>query len=220
MREYVYETLMARSFDEPFSLYGLIAESIDTPAGPQLGHLPNPPASPLCGRHANYAGRRAVLLVAAQGQGAPQSPQLLCEGCQRRKARRARRQVHLHGRRPGNAAHHGADAGPAAARGQSGDFRAHEFRKAGCKRPLRCRGGFAGRQHRVQAQPGLLGPRFAHRAGPVQFRHHPHRILSRQHRHDGGFQKGLVRGHRRQRDDRRGPMGRGIRFSGGARRPG
>jgi peptide/nickel transport system substrate-binding protein len=31
MREYVYETLMARSFDEPFSLYGLIAESIDTP---------------------------------------------------------------------------------------------------------------------------------------------------------------------------------------------
>jgi peptide/nickel transport system substrate-binding protein len=31
MREYVYETLLARSFDEPFSLYGLIAESIDTP---------------------------------------------------------------------------------------------------------------------------------------------------------------------------------------------
>ena len=31
MREYVYETLLARSFDEPFSLYGLIAESVDTP---------------------------------------------------------------------------------------------------------------------------------------------------------------------------------------------
>jgi peptide/nickel transport system substrate-binding protein len=31
MRDYVYETLMARSYDEPFSLYGLIAESIDTP---------------------------------------------------------------------------------------------------------------------------------------------------------------------------------------------
>ena len=31
MREYVYETLLARSYDEPFSLYGLIAESIDTP---------------------------------------------------------------------------------------------------------------------------------------------------------------------------------------------
>jgi peptide/nickel transport system substrate-binding protein len=31
MREYVYETLLARSFDEPFSLYGLIAESVETP---------------------------------------------------------------------------------------------------------------------------------------------------------------------------------------------
>lgn len=31
VRELVFEPLMARSFDEPFSLYGLIAESIETP---------------------------------------------------------------------------------------------------------------------------------------------------------------------------------------------
>jgi peptide/nickel transport system substrate-binding protein len=31
MREYVYETLLARSYDEPFSLYGLIAASVETP---------------------------------------------------------------------------------------------------------------------------------------------------------------------------------------------
>lgn len=31
IREYVYESLLARAYDEPFSLYGLIAESIDTP---------------------------------------------------------------------------------------------------------------------------------------------------------------------------------------------
>ena len=31
MRDYVYETLLARSYDEPFSLYGLIAESVETP---------------------------------------------------------------------------------------------------------------------------------------------------------------------------------------------
>jgi len=31
MRQYVYESLMARAQDEPFSLYGLIAESIETP---------------------------------------------------------------------------------------------------------------------------------------------------------------------------------------------
>ncbi len=31
MREYVYETLLARSYDEPFSLYGLVAETVETP---------------------------------------------------------------------------------------------------------------------------------------------------------------------------------------------
>jgi peptide/nickel transport system substrate-binding protein len=30
-REYVYESLLARSYDEPFSLYGLLAESVETP---------------------------------------------------------------------------------------------------------------------------------------------------------------------------------------------
>ncbi len=31
VREYVYESLMARSGDEPFSLYGLIAQSVEVP---------------------------------------------------------------------------------------------------------------------------------------------------------------------------------------------
>ena len=31
VREYVYESLLARAYDEPFSLYGLIAESVETP---------------------------------------------------------------------------------------------------------------------------------------------------------------------------------------------
>jgi peptide/nickel transport system substrate-binding protein len=31
VREYVYETLMARAYDEPFTLYGLIAETVETP---------------------------------------------------------------------------------------------------------------------------------------------------------------------------------------------
>jgi peptide/nickel transport system substrate-binding protein len=31
IRDYVYETLLARNYDEPFSLYGLIAESVETP---------------------------------------------------------------------------------------------------------------------------------------------------------------------------------------------
>jgi peptide/nickel transport system substrate-binding protein len=31
VREYVYESLLARAYDEPFTLYGLIAESVETP---------------------------------------------------------------------------------------------------------------------------------------------------------------------------------------------
>ncbi len=31
LRDYVFETLLARSYDEPFSLYGLIAETVETP---------------------------------------------------------------------------------------------------------------------------------------------------------------------------------------------
>ena len=31
LRDYVYESLMARAYDEPFSLYGLLAETIETP---------------------------------------------------------------------------------------------------------------------------------------------------------------------------------------------
>lgn len=31
LRDYVFESLMARAFDEPFSLYGLIAETVETP---------------------------------------------------------------------------------------------------------------------------------------------------------------------------------------------
>ena len=32
LRDYLYESLLARAYDEPFTLYGLIAESIETPA--------------------------------------------------------------------------------------------------------------------------------------------------------------------------------------------
>jgi peptide/nickel transport system substrate-binding protein len=32
VREYLFESLLARAYDEPFSLYGLIAESVETPA--------------------------------------------------------------------------------------------------------------------------------------------------------------------------------------------
>ena len=41
MREFVYESLLGRANDEPFSLYGLLAESIDVPRRP-LRRSPSP----------------------------------------------------------------------------------------------------------------------------------------------------------------------------------
>ena len=48
VREYVFESLMARSGDEPFTLYGLIAESVELPddRGSDHLHLRPRPASP------------------------------------------------------------------------------------------------------------------------------------------------------------------------------
>ena len=39
IRAHVFESLLARSFDEPFSLYGLLAKSIETAGRSQLGRV-------------------------------------------------------------------------------------------------------------------------------------------------------------------------------------
>ncbi len=43
LRELVFERLMKRSLDEPFTLYGLVAESDRYAAGPEPCHLPSAP---------------------------------------------------------------------------------------------------------------------------------------------------------------------------------
>ena len=53
VRQYVYETLMARAYDEPFSLYGLIAETIDTP--PDRSWVEFTLATPMCPQNARSA---------------------------------------------------------------------------------------------------------------------------------------------------------------------
>ena len=52
LRESVFESLMARSYDEPFSLYGLLAKSIETTCAPTAVAMPRntevmPMASPV-----------------------------------------------------------------------------------------------------------------------------------------------------------------------------
>ena len=185
--------------------------------GSQLGHVSNPPRSPLCRWNAGNAGRRAVLLVAPEKQRAAEPSHVLRQGCGSRKDRRARREIHLRGRRrPRDAPHHGAAAGAATSRGHAGKLRQNQLRQASCQRPLRSRGGFAGGQHRPEAQPRLLGTEPPGHARPVQFRHDPHRLLSRQHRHVGSLPQRAVRRDGRQRFHRRREMGGRLRFSGRA----
>ena len=217
MREYVYDTLMARSYDEPFSLYGLIAESVDTPEDrssvtfqirPEARFADGTPVTP-----DDVLFSWSLL----KSKGRPNHRTLLRQGCGSRKDRRARREIHLRGRRrPRDAPHHGAAAGAATSRGHARKLRQDQLRQAPCQRPLRGRGGFAGRQHRAEAEPQLLGPEPPGHARPVQFRHDPHRLLSRQHRHVGSLPQGAVRRDGRQRFHRRREMGGRLRFSGRA----
>ena len=99
MREYVYETLLARSYDEPFSLYGLLAESVETPEDrswvifqlrPEARFADGTPITP-----------EDVLFSWSllKGNAAPQPPALLWKGRNRGEDWRTRREVHLRGRR-------------------------------------------------------------------------------------------------------------------------
>ncbi len=83
----VYQSLMARSADEPFTLYGLIARSIETdPARDHVVfHLD--PDRPVLGRNADHLGRCRVHLQSAQGQGPPAAAGRLFAGQKHRRAR-------------------------------------------------------------------------------------------------------------------------------------
>ena len=81
----VYQSLMTRSADEPFTLYGLIAKSIETnPARDHVVfHLD--PAAEILGRNADHLGRCRVHLQPAQGQGAPPAARRLFAGQKHRR---------------------------------------------------------------------------------------------------------------------------------------
>ena len=58
----VYEALMARSWDEPFTLYGLIAESVEVPDDRSSIIFQPQPESAFFRRHADH-GRRCAVFV-------------------------------------------------------------------------------------------------------------------------------------------------------------
>ena len=109
VRDYVYESLLARANDEPFTLYGLIAESVETPTDrSSVEFTLNPQAKfsdgiPITVDDVIFS--HALL----RDHGTAQSPLLLQEGHQGGADRRAQGALHVRSkRRPRDAADHRA----------------------------------------------------------------------------------------------------------------
>ena len=84
IRGYVVESLMARGYDEPFTLYGLLARAVETDADAQLRHLRARSGGAVLRRQAGDRRRRDLLLAAPARQGPAEPPHLLCQGRQGR----------------------------------------------------------------------------------------------------------------------------------------
>ena len=89
LRDYLYESLLARANDEAFTLYGLIAESVETPDDRSSVEFTLRPGSEILGWHADHRRRRDLLARAVARSRPAQSPLLLQEGHQGRADRRA-----------------------------------------------------------------------------------------------------------------------------------
>ena len=61
IRDFVIESLMARGLDEPFTLYGLIAETVEVPEDRSSITFHLNPEGALLRRQADHRRRRAVL---------------------------------------------------------------------------------------------------------------------------------------------------------------
>lgn len=91
IRGYVVESLMARNNDEPFSLYGLLADRIDTDDARSYVAFHINPAARFSDRHPRYRAGCAVLLAVDARPRPSQPPALLFQGEKRSRARHADR---------------------------------------------------------------------------------------------------------------------------------
>ncbi len=213
----VYQSLMIRSDDEPFTLYGLIAESIETdPARDRIVFHLNPAArfsdgSPITAADVLFSFRPP------QGQGTASAARRLQPGEERRRARSANGAVRSRGRRRPRAAadpRHHAGVVPRPYRRRA--FRGPDAADPGRLGPVPRRRGRSRRTARAQAQSRLLGARPARLEGPVQFRRDPHRLLPRR---DGDVRGVQGRADRLPGRGRRDALALRIRLPRRARRP-
>ena len=212
LREYVYESLMTRSGDEPFTLYGLIAESVELPEDRSSITFHLRDAGPLLRRRADHARGRALQSRNPEGEGLALSPLALRQGGEGGEDRPAQRALHLRGgRRPRDPAHPRAHADPAAPQDRRRDLRAHHAGAAGRQRTLRRRPRRCRPLPHLSPQPRLVGARPPGRARALQFRRDPRRVLPRCRLPVRGLQG---RRDRRAARGRSRPLDRGLRLPG------
>ena len=175
---------MARGYDEPFTLYGLLAErSRPTTARSYVTFRSIRPRAFSDGKPVT-AEDVLFSWQLLRDKGRPNSSHLLRQGRQGRGARRAHRAVRSRRRRrPRTAADPRPDAGAAEARHQS---RTPSRRPASTPPlgtgPYRVSAVDPGRERHAHAQSRLLGPRSADQSRPVEFRRDPARLLPRRQR--------------------------------------
>ncbi len=154
---HVFETLMARNWDEPFGLYGLLAESIET--GPEREWVEftlRPEARFSDGSPVTVEDVIWSMETLAE-KGLPRYRQCLGKGGERRADRRAVGPVHLQRGRQRAAADHRAAADPEEGGLGRDRLRGEQPAGAGGVGALYHRRVRAGAVHHLRAEPGLLG---------------------------------------------------------------
>ena len=127
IRGYVVESLLARGYDEPFTLYGLLARTVETDAERTYVTFALDPAAKFSDGTAGHRRRRDLFLAAAARQRPAEPPHLLRQGRQGRDARRAHGALRSDRRqRPRIAADPRPDAGAGQARHQPRHLRGHD----------------------------------------------------------------------------------------------
>ena len=176
----VYQSLMARSADEPFTLYGLIAESIETdPARDRVVFHLNPAARFSDGTPITSADVVFTFnLLKAKGRPQQRAAFSLVKSIDAPDAHTVRYDLSGANDRelPLTLA-----IMPVLSRAHTDaeHFEDQTLRDSGRLGPVQGRRGQARRTAGARARPRLLGEGPADLARPVQFRRDPHRLLSR-----------------------------------------
>ena len=171
IRGFVVESLMARGYDEAFTLYGLLAKSVETDDRRSYVTFHLDPKARFSDGQPRTCGGRAVFMGLAARQGPSKPSPVLFQSRKGRGAGPAHGTVRLRWcRRPRTAADPRPDADIAQACGRCRNLRGNLDDGAGRFRPLPRHRGQTRRQRHADAQSRLLGPRPAAQPRLVELR--------------------------------------------------